>query len=203
MGSKGRQPSSIKLLPESARRQLQEMLDDPRVTQKAATERINEVLAEMRAAGDPDALDPACPEKVSQSSVNRYDLQMRQVGEKLRQSREVADRWINKLGAAPQGKIGNLVNEILRTLSFDISLHLQSKTLDADSAPAVVGMLKELALTAMRLEKAANLNVEREKEIKRQALEEAAETVSETAREAGVSKDTIARIRRDVLRMSA
>lgn len=203
MARKKRQPSSVDLLPPGVRRQLQAMLDNPRITQLQAVEQVNAILAELRAQGDPEVLHPACPDKVSKSAVNRYDLQMREVGERLRQSREVADRWINKLGAAPQGQVGNLINEILRTLSFDVTLFMQQGSLDEESAPAVVGMLKDLALTSMRLERAANLNVEREKEIRTQALEAAAEAVGETAKEAGVSADTIARIRRDVLRMSA
>lgn len=168
---KKRQPSSVDLLPVGVRKKLQAMLDDPRCTQLQAVERVNSVLAELRAAGDPEALDPSCPESLSKSAVNRYDLQMRDVGERLRQSREVADRWINTLGAAPQGQVGNLINEILRTLSFDVTLYMQEGTLDAENAPAVVGMLKDLALTTMRLEKASNLNVEREKEIRTQERE--------------------------------
>lgn len=191
MSPKRRQPSTVDLLPAGVRKQLQEMLDDPRVTQLQATERINDILEQLRAAGDPDALNPACPEKVSKSAVNRYDLQMREVGERLRQSREVADRWINKLGAAPQGQVGNLINEILRTLSFDVTLYMQEQELDEETAPAVVGMLKELALTTMRLEKAATLNVAREKEIRQQALEEAAGTIAEEGQAQGMSEEQV------------
>lgn len=168
---KKRQPSSVDLLPPGVRRQLQAMLDDPRCTQLQAVERVNAVLFELRAAGDPEALDPACPEALSKSAVNRYDLQMRDVGERLRQSREVADRWINKLGAAPQGQVGNLINEILRTLSFDVTLYMQEQKLDEETAPAVVGMLKELALTTQRLEQASTLNVKRTEEIRKQERE--------------------------------
>lgn len=196
---KKRQPSSVDLLPAGVRRQLQAMLDDPRITQLQAVERVNSVLAELRAAGDPEVLDPACPEAVSKSAVNRYDLQMRDVGERLRQSREVADRWINKLGAAPQGQVGNLINEILRTLSFDVTLFMQEGTLDAETAPAVVGMLKDLALTTMRLEKAANLNVEREKEIRKQATEAAANVAEKTLAGQGMSRDSIDTIKREIL----
>ncbi|WP_156182845.1 phage protein Gp27 family protein [Marinobacter subterrani] len=41
-------------------------------------------------------------ERLSKSAVNRYAVRMNQVGEKLRQSREVAEMWIAKLGAQPQ-----------------------------------------------------------------------------------------------------
>ncbi|MDY0261990.1 DUF3486 family protein [Syntrophotalea acetylenica] len=199
MGRKRRQPSTVDLLPAGVRKQLQAMLDNPRITQLQAVDQVNAILAELRAAGDPEVLDPACPERVSKSAVNRYDLQMRDVGERLRQSREVADRWINKLGAAPQGKVGNLINEILRTLSFDVTLFMQQGSLDEESAPAVVGMLKDLALTSMRLEKAANLNVERETEIRKQAAEAAANVADKTLAGQGMSRDTIDAIKREIL----
>ncbi|MDY0212565.1 MAG: DUF3486 family protein [Desulfuromonadaceae bacterium] len=155
-----RQPSSIDRLPVDIRTQLQELLRDPRVTQLDATEQINRILAEDGHA-----------EQISKSAVNRYSMRMAKVGRRLQESREVAQMWIGKLGATPQGEVGNLVNEILRTLSFDISLILQDGELNAESAPEVVGMLKDLALTSMRLEQSANLNVEREKEIRAQERE--------------------------------
>lgn len=199
MARKRRQPSTVDLLPAGVRRQLQAMLDDPRVTQLQAVERVNAVLAQLRAAGDPEALDPACPPQVSKSAVNRYDLQMREVGERLRQSREVADRWINTLGAAPQGQVGNLINEILRTLSFDVTLFMQEGTLDAESAPAVVGMLKDLALTTQRLEQASAINVKREAEIRKQATEAAATVAEKTLVTQGLSRESIDTIKREIL----
>lgn len=189
--AKRRQPSTVDLLPAGVRKQLQAMLDNPRITQLQAVERVNSVLAELRADGDPEALDPACPPQVSKSAVNRYDLQMRGVGERLRQSREVADRWINTLGAAPQGQVGNLINEILRTLSFDVTLYMQEGTLNEENAPAVVGMLKDLALTSMRLEQAANLNVKREAEIRQNERERLqAETIKAVDAAAGTGPMT-------------
>lgn len=165
---KKRQQSSIDLLPDGVRRQLQELLADRKVTQLEAVRRINDVLGLMKEAGE---LPVSAPEKLSKSAVNRYFVDMDEAGRKLRESREVAEVWIGKLGAAPQGQVGNLVNEILRTLSFDMALMLQRGTVDAESAPAVTGMLKDLALTMQRLENAANLNTAREKEIRKQERE--------------------------------
>jgi hypothetical protein len=178
-----RQQSSIDRLPEDIRTKLEDLLRDPRVTQLEATARINRILEEEKH-----------PERLSKSSVNRYSLRMAKVGQRLQQSREVAQMWIGKLGAAPQGEVGNLVNEILRTLSFDISLILQEGQLNEESAPEVIGMLKDLALTSMRLEKAANLNVEREKEIRQQEREEAAKKIDKTVRALGVSDDGMSKI---------
>lgn len=183
MNMSKRQQSSIDRLPEDIRTKLEDLLRDPRVTQLEATARINRILEEEKH-----------PERLSKSSVNRYSLRMAKVGQRLQQSREVAQMWIGKLGAAPQGEVGNLVNEILRTLSFDISLILQEGQLNEESAPEVIGMLKDLALTSMRLEKAANLNVEREKEIRQQEREEAAKKIDKTVRALGVSDDGMSKI---------
>jgi hypothetical protein len=184
--------SSIDRLPDDIRTRLQELLRDPHITQKAAREKINAIL---------DETDH--PERLSRSAVNRYYQKMQEAGAKLRQSREVAEMWIGKLGAAPQGKVGHLVNEILRTLSFDMALVLQEGKLDEKSAPAVVQMLKGLSLTMMRLEKAASENVKREEEIRKRALEEAADRVEEAATQMGQDKEQADFWRKKVLGMEA
>jgi hypothetical protein len=163
------QQSSIDRLPEDIREQLQSLLRDPRVTQLEATARINAIL---------DETDH--PERLSKSSVNRYKLRMDKIGTRLKESREMAQMWIAKLGAAPQGQVGHLVNEILRTLSFDMALVLQEGQLDGDNAPAVVDMLKGLALTMQRLEKASSENVKREEQIRTQEREAAKKNAVDT-----------------------
>jgi hypothetical protein len=196
-----RQQSSIDLLPDPIRQQLQELLNDRRVTQLQAVERINALLAAMHETGT--APDDA-PERLSKSAVNRYALQMESVGAKLRQSREVAEIFISKVGAAPQGQVGLLINEMLRSMAFDLSLKLQDADLeDPEKMSATIDQVKALALAVQRLEQGASINVKRETEIRKRTLEDAAAAVGETAREEGVSPETIARIRRDVLRMSA
>lgn len=184
--------SSIDRLPPDVLDQLQELLRDPRVTQLEATARINAILEE-------DGVD----ERVSKSAVNRYDLSMRQAGEKLQQSREIAKMWIGKLGAAPQGQVGNLVNEVLRTLAFDLSLKLQDAELTEESIPDVISNLKALSLAVQRLESSATMNVKREKEIRAQALQDAAETVVKEVTKAGLSSDTASAIRQQILGIGA
>lgn len=184
--------SSIDRLPADVLEKLHELLRDPRVTQLDATARINEILEQ-------DGID----ERVSKSAINRYDLSMRQAGEKLQQSREVAKMWIGKLGAAPQGQVGNLVNEVLRTLAFDLSLKLQDAELTEESIPDVISNLKALALAVQRLESSATMNVKREKEIRSQAREEAlkdaAKVVEKVAAQHGLNAEQAAFWRQEVL----
>lgn len=181
-------PSSVDQLPPDILEKLQALLRDPRCTQLEVTRRINEHLANSGAS-----------DRISKSAVNRYSLRMAKVGERLQQSREIADMWIAKLGAEPQGKVGNLINEMLRTLSFDAAMFLSEGSLSEESLPGTVEALKELALTMMRLEKAASLNVEREAEIRDQARKEAAETAAEVAKQGGLSQKSIAELRRAIL----
>ncbi len=138
----GHQQSSIDRLPIEIRDELNELIRDPSVTQLDAVRRINEILEELEH-----------PERISKSALNRYAVRMEKIGKRMRESREVADVLIGKLGSQPQGKIGNLVNEILRSISFELSLTLTDGELDEKTAPAVAKMLKDLALTTMRLEK--------------------------------------------------
>lgn len=178
-------PSRIARLPPGVREELQGWLRDPGITQTEATERANELLAALD-------LPP-----VSRHSVNRYDLRMRQAGRKLRQSREVAEAWIGKLGAAPSGQIGHLINELLRTLAFELSLSLQGEELDAESRPALLEQLRSLSLSTARLERAASENVKREGEIRRRAAED---LVAAVEREGGEGHRVSAERLREIVR---
>ncbi|MGE4545829.1 MAG: DUF3486 family protein [Pedobacter sp.] len=183
----GRQQSSIDLLPEEIRSQLQDLLNDRRVTQLQAVERINAILASMRDAGK---LPEYAPDRLSKSAVNRYALRMEEVGAKLRQSREVAEVFISKVGAAPQGQVGLLINEMLRSMAFDLSLKLQDADLeDPEKMSATIDQVKALALAVQRLEQGASINVKRETEIRKRALEAAAEKVGDAAIQRGLTKE--------------
>jgi hypothetical protein len=185
-------PSTIEILPPEIKTQLQAWLQDPRITQLEATDRANALLA---LAGH--------PERVTKSAVNRYAVRMDEVGQKLRQSREVAQMYIAQVGAAPQGQTGLLINEMLRSMAFELSIKMQEADVeDPDTLSSTIGQLKDLSLTMQRLEQGANLNIRRESEIRKQALEKAAETMETTAKAEGVTAETIQRIRRDVLMMA-
>lgn len=181
-----RQPSSVDLLPDKVRKQLLELLRNKRVPQNEAVKRINLILESLRAAGDPEVLDESCPKQLSKSAVNRYVVNMEEIGEDLRQSREIADMWIGKLGEAPQGNVGMLAIEIVRTMAFELSMTIKRGGMDAESAPDTIKMVKDLALTCMRLEKSASDNMKREAEIRKQALQDAAAIVGDEARAQGM-----------------
>lgn len=174
--------SSIKRLPPDILNKLNELLRDPRVTQVDAVVKINKILEEE-----------GYPDKITRSAVNRYDRIMRKHGERARQAREIADMWIGKLGAAPQGKLGLLVNEMLRTLSFDLAIFLQEDEINADNAPAMGKMLKDLSSSMEKLERAASENTKREEQIRKQEAEKAIAAIDQA--EKGDEKMTPERLK--------
>jgi hypothetical protein len=171
------------MLPVEIKEQLQELLRDPRCTQLEATRRINAILEEE-----------GHDERLTKSSVNRYALRMEQVGAKLRQSREIAQMWIGRLGAEPQGEVGKLLNEMVRALAFEATMNMAEG--DAAVEPK---MLRDLAIAIEKLEKATSENVKREEEIRRQERERAADQAAKIAKKGGLSGETVQEIRRQIL----
>jgi hypothetical protein len=168
------QPSTIDLLPDDLRELLRELLADPRVTQLEIVERINQRLAQR-----PDA--PVA--RLSKSALNRYAVRMNEIGRRLSERHEVAELWVGKFGRLPQGQLGQLIIQMVHGLAFDAGLKLsEGEGADPDDLPAMVRMLKDLAHTIEKTERAASLNAEREADIRRQMAAELAEQVG---REAG------------------
>lgn len=184
-------PSRIKQLPPDILEQLHALLRDPRVTQLEVVASINRLLEERGEV------------PVSKSALNRYKLRMDEAGAAMRDAREMAEIWIAKLGAAPQGQVGQLINEIIRVLALDVSLEIKrlvhGGTVDEERLPEVVRMLKQLAEALEKLERAASDNERRSMQIREQARREAAEIAEAEAKKAGVSADGIAALRAAIL----
>lgn len=176
-------PSSIETLPPDILERLQELLRDPRVTQLDATAKINAILTDQ-------ALEP-----ISKSAVNRYSLKMDRIGEKLTQSRAIADMWIAKLGSQPAGKVGQLLNEVVRNIAFDAAMHMAE-----DEEPADPKLIKELSIAIEKLERAASENEKRAEQIREQERKRAQEKLDELGRKpgSGIDSETLKRIRQEV-----
>lgn len=186
----GRQ-SSIKRLPPDILEQLHALLRDPRVTQLEVVASINALLEERGEV------------LVSKSAVNRYKLRMDEAGAAMREAREMAEIWIAKLGTAPQGQVGQLINEIIRVLALDVSLEIKrlvhGGTVDEERLPEVVRMLKQLAEALEKLERAASDNERRSAQMREQARREAAALAEAEAKKAGVSAEGVAALRAAIL----
>lgn len=175
--------SSIDKLPGPIREALHELLRDPAVNQLEATERLNKLL---EAEGE--------EQRVSKSAVNRYSQRMDAVGAKMRQSREIAEMWIGKLGNQPQGQVGKLLNEFTRTMAFETALEMSE-----GEEPIPPKLLKELSLAIKHLEQAASVNEKREREIRKQAAEDAAATAETVAKQQGLTREGVQALKNEIL----
>lgn len=172
--------SSIDRLPPDIREQLQELLRDPRVTQLAATARINEIL---EAEGH--------EERISKSAVNRYAIDMDKIGKKLREQTAIAEMWVGKFGHKPAGESGRIITQLVQLLAFETTVSMHGVEVADDERPGWLKMLKDLAIINQRLEASATLNVKREAEIRKQALDEATNAVKKTAAKAGMNAEAV------------
>ena len=173
--------SKIDQLPRDIKDRLNELLRGG-MSQKAILEEVN---ALCQARGE---------ESLSKAGVSRYASRMEQVGAKIRESREVAEVWVARLGSAPTTDIGKLLQEIVRTMAFDLTM----SAIESDK-PVEPKALNQLALAMTRLEQAAMASHKREKEIRQAFAEEAADKAEQALANQGMTASTIDTIKKEIL----
>lgn len=160
--------SSISALDPAIRESIDQLLKSGGLT-------LDQVLAQIRAAF-PQAEIP------SRSALGRYSQRFDEIGKRMRESREVAKVWADRLGNEPQGDIGKLVMELLRTMAFDATLEMQEPD-DEGKVSLDPKSINTLALAMQRLEAAGKWNLQRE-----QTMREALVTEVETKLKTGPRK---------------
>lgn len=179
--------SKVELLPEDIRTTLNVFIRSGNMTQKDILEAVNQMIDE---AGLPDDA------KLSRTGFNRYAKRMEEMGQRLRQSREVAEVWVSKLGDAPTSDVGKLLQEFVRTMAFDTSMKMMEASEGEDGEVISPKALGQLALVVQRIETAAMSSMKREKEIRAAYAAEAADAVSDELRGVdGMSEQLEDRIR--------
>lgn len=133
--------------------------------------------------------------KPSRSALGRYSQKMEEFGRELRESREVAQIWIDRLGSEPSGDVAKLVMELLRTLSLETTLSLREEARKEGVAPDAAALSK-LALTLQRLEAAGISNIGREKQMRESFATEVEQKLSSGPRK--LDAETFEFVRRAV-----
>lgn len=175
-------PGRIQALPPEIKAYVDRRLREG-ATQAAVVEETRDMLA---------GLDQP---PLSRSGLNRYATRMEQVGRRIREARAAADAWTARFGEAPSGAVGQHIVEMLRTMAWDWSLEAG----EADG-PVDPETLNQMALAVRRLEQAAAVGEERERRMRREIAEEAAQAAGEEARQAGapLPPEALQRIREQV-----
>jgi len=176
--------SSIDLLPEEADffvAKAMTALQERRRPQNEILEELNEDLAVI-------GLGP-----ISKSAFNRKAVVAAVHGRKLQEMREIATMVGNRLGEV-EGDVGQLLNETLKTLIYDI---LFADILKGE--PASIAQIKQASLSLRALEGAKKLSVDAHAKARHEFAEKADEAIAESAKKAGLDAETVAKIRREVL----
>lgn len=137
--------------------------------------------------------------KLSRTGFNRFAKKFEQVGERIRQSREVAEVWTAKLGQAPTSDVGKLLQEFVRTMAFETSMKMMDAADQEDAEPISPKALGQLALVVQRIEAAAMSSIKVEKEIRSAFAAEAATKVEQIVKQAGISAETAIDIKNQIL----
>lgn len=142
----------IRRLPPELREQLHAMLD--------AGHTLDEICAHLKGLGA----------DVSRSGLGRYKQQVDKVEQRLRESRNMAEAVMERMGAqAATGKSGAALIEMLTTLTSDYLL----RRLDDPDAEVEVDELRALARAVKERAQAARATQDYEQKIREEARREA------------------------------
>lgn len=158
----------VRRLPPELREQLHAMLD--------AGHTLDEITAHLKSLGA----------DVSRSGLGRYKQQVDKVAQRLRESRNMADAIMDRMGAqAATGKSGAALIEMLTTLTSDYLL----RRLDDPDAEVEVDELRALARAVKERAQAAratqDYDVKLREAARREAEEDLKKAVDAAAREGG------------------
>lgn len=187
--AKSSRKSKVNLLPQEIRDQLHALLRSGSMHQKDILEAVNQMIDE---AGLPEDA------KLSRTGFNRFAKKFETIGERIRQSREVAEVWTSKLGQAPTSDVGKLLQEFVRTMAFETSMKMMDAAEEEDAEPISPKALGQLALVVQRIEAAAMSSIKVEEKIREAVLEEQRKKLDRLESKAGVTKDTLSIIRQEL-----
>lgn len=180
--------SKVDLLPSEIKSQLTMMLRDKKLSQAKILAEINQLVLDA-GLGESHCL--------SRSGLNRFSTRMEQMSSRIRESREMAEIWTKQFGEAPQSDVGKMLMEFIKQLAFETTMTVGESEDGVD-----IKALNQLALVVQRVEQAETSSFKREQAIRKEVALEAAETAEKVVSEAGLSKDTVAMIKRQILGIS-
>ncbi|MFN3868999.1 MAG: DUF3486 family protein [Hyphomicrobiaceae bacterium] len=181
--------SSLDLLPEEADPALHRAIDALKDRKKPQAQILRVLNMELEALG---------AQPISKSAFNRKALWLASYGRQLEQAREIASVWSERLDETPGGDVGMLLGETLKTMIFDVMAEASL----SKKSPSM--MMLGVAAEALRnLEKAREISVTTRVKIERDFIKDAKKAVDRVAKEKGLSKDTIAAIKSQILGVRA
>ena len=154
----------VRRLPESLREQLHSMLD--------AGHTLDEISAHLKALGA----------DVSRTGIWRYKQQVDKVAARLRESRQMAEAIMERMGAeAATGKSGDALIQMLTTLTSDYMI----RRLDDPEAEIEISEIRSLARAVRERAQAARATQDYLGRVREEARREASEQIRARVAELG------------------
>lgn len=137
---------------------------------------------------------------VSKSAVGRYVKSTRELMQRHLAAQDIAGRLIAQLGENPQGDVGALLAEMLKTIAFQLMADMGTDggELDPEAAAELRAKPMDIMLLAKgldHLERAGAIGFKRRLEIERLVLARQAKAAESVAKQQGLSTDQWAAIR--------
>jgi hypothetical protein len=132
--------------------------------------------------------------EASRSAVGRYVKNTKAQMEKFRQAKEIAKVWVGKIDEDPDGDVGRLISEMLRTVAFQTISNF-----DDSEEGASAGELMFIAKAIKELAQADKLSADREINIRREFAKKAAEAIENSEAVSGMTRKTVDAIKREIL----
>jgi hypothetical protein len=148
---------------------------------------LDDILAHLAALNDGEA-------PVSRSALGRYRQSAEEQMRRFREAQEVAKVWADRFGDEPEGDVGQLLKQMLRSVAFQT---LGSMSEREESAEAMEVML--LAKAMKDLAGADKLAADRILMIRREVAKQAATEAVKEAKAGGLSDEAAEAIRQKIL----
>jgi len=184
-------PSKIDRLPAEIRDEIGRLRDGGRT--------IDEILAHLRTMGVGE-------EDVSRTGLGRHIKGLAELGEKMRQSRALAEGLVRQLGDAPESKTARLNIELMHSVILDLFMKAEDGTVDEDGKAALAGNPMGAMMLAKALEhltKASRHDVEFIEKVEKRATDRArkgaAAAMAAAAKAQGLSAEMIDTIKKSIL----
>lgn len=172
---------------------------------KALLEQVNALIRQGLTIGQIREHMATLGEDIPNGTAGRYVQKVRNQMARYREAQEIAGQWVAQLGENPQGDVGALLAEMLKTVAFQTIASLGGDGEDGEEDPAAAKPMDImlLAKAIKDLEDTAKRNLERREKIERAVLERQAKAAESVARQQGLSDEGWERIRAKFLGIPA
>lgn len=138
--------------------------------------------------------------RLSRTAIGRYKKNAVQKFKDFRDAQEMAKIWATKVAEEPDGDVGMLVGQMLRTVAAQATAAMNEATdEDGEATPAKAMDIMLIAKALEHLSKSENAQLARALKIREQAKQEAAATVNQSAKQLGLSDEAVQVIRARIL----